>query len=94
MTAEVHAIPVEHKVGFPPCPEVVKEVEHLLELAKAGKITGIATACVYHDDLCIDGTTGTGWAHSAGTGHAMGAAIAALNWRWQAKRAKDAGFEP
>lgn len=94
MSAEVKTLPTQHKEAFSPVPEVIKEIEHLLELAKSGKMTGIATACVYHDDLCIDGATGSGWAYAKGTAHAMGSAIHALSWRWGAKRAKEAGFEP
>lgn len=83
MSAEVRSIPVQHRVGFPPDPEVVKHIEDLLELAKSGKIRAVASAVVYHDGLVPDGEIGSGHCAPPGTRFALGYAISMLWYRFQ-----------
>ena len=83
MSAEIRTLPVEHRIGFPPDPGVVKYCEDLLELAKSGKMRAISSAVVYHDESIPDGETGSGWALTLGTRYALNHALAQLCYRFQ-----------
>lgn len=65
-----------------PFPDLVAELEKLLESAKSGKMRACAWAVVYTDGLAPDGEVATGWARSGGTNFALSAAIARLTHRW------------
>lgn len=80
--ADVTPLLRQHKTGFPPDPEVVKELEAALALAKEGKIRAVGLAAVYHDDLIPDGSTGDGWALTSGTRFALAYAIQSLQLRF------------
>lgn len=80
--AEVTPLPRQHKIGFPPDPEVIKMLEDALALAREGKIQAIATAVVYHDDLTPGGETGSGWALTVGTRFALAYAVEKLHTRF------------
>jgi hypothetical protein len=86
MTAEVKTLPVQHKIGFAADPNIVKQIEAMLELAKSGKLQAVGWACVYHDGLIRDAETNSGWAAAGPTTYALGHAVSQLWWRWNAHR--------
>lgn len=88
MTAEVKKLPVQHREAMTPSPEIIKEAEAILELAKEGKVQGFAWALVYHDGLTPAGETTNGFHAESGTRYAMSHAIAQLSWRWREHQEK------
>lgn len=77
-------LPIERvKLRFAPHPPLVKMLETLLEMAKEGKVQGVATAVVYHDHLEPGGEVGEGWQNAMGTNYAMSHALGRLIFKWQ-----------
>lgn len=62
-----------------PNPDMVAEVERLLERAKSGELRGLAYATFATGDI-----TGTGWVGSDGSRHPLSSAIAMLSHRYAA----------
>ncbi len=68
--------------SFAPVPELVAEIEKLLEQAKLGNLRAAAWAVVYHADGKPDGEVASGWVRGPFTGFAVSAAIERLNFHW------------
>ena len=61
-----------------PNPDIVMEIERLLDEAKSGDLTGFAYCTIRNDNK------GTGWSGNAGTRDSLGAAIMMLHHRYAA----------
>lgn len=67
-----------HTIKGAPNPDVIEELERLLEDARRGDLEAIAYCTVYPD------SKGTGWAGGSGTRDAVAAAIMMLQHRYAA----------
>lgn len=64
--------------------DVITELEHMLEEARAGRLRAVGAALVY-----LDGKTGTSWAGALGTRYPLGGAIMMLQHRYAARLIED-----
>lgn len=86
MAAEVVALrPTEVTASFAPIPELIEELEKLVEYAKTGKLRACAWAVVFEADAKPDGEVSHGWARGPYTVFGLTHAIDKLAWRWKAK---------
>lgn len=69
--------------AFAPVPELISEIEKLLEQAKTGKLRAAAWAVVYEADAKPDGEVAHGWARGPYTTFGLTAAIERLSYRWR-----------
>lgn len=83
-----NARPIQFKpeavVGaFAPIPELISEIEKLLEFAKTGKLRAAAWAVVYEADSKPDGEVAHGWARGPYTAFGLTAAVERLTYHWK-----------
>lgn len=78
----VSSLPVQVKVPFAPDADIVKHLEMLLELAKSGKLRGVASAYVLHDDLTEGGAANYAWA-GKDAAWSLTRAISLLCYKWE-----------
>ncbi len=78
-------VPIKPAVtgAFAPIPELVEQIEALLEHAKTGKLRAATWATVYEADDKPDGEVGSGWARGPYTAFGLSAAIERLNFHWK-----------
>lgn len=78
----IYTMPQPVKVAHAADADVVAHVERLLDLAKTGKLTALATAAVLSDDLKPEGEVDHGWIVSTGAGWALDRAVNRLKFYW------------
>lgn len=84
--AEVRQLkPTEVTASFAPIPELIEELERLLEQAKSGKLRGAAWAVVFEADAKPDGEATCGFVRGPYTRYAMAFALSELRIKWEAK---------
>ena len=77
--------PTEVTASFAPIPELIQELEKLIEQARTGKLRACAWAVVYEADAKPDGEVAHGWARGPYTVFALSHAVEKLAWQWKAK---------